>query len=82
MNTHDHMLGATAPVAGSDTGRRGQGWDDATTALQYLYQLEGDALNVALLVPESKRATRAGLVHTFCSLRVSGKAGAGLSAPV
>ena len=25
MNTRDHMLGATAPVAGSDTGRRGQG---------------------------------------------------------
>ena len=25
MNARDHMLGATAPVAGSDTGRRGQG---------------------------------------------------------
>ena len=27
------------------------GWDDATAALQLLYHLEGDALNVALLVP-------------------------------
>ena len=30
------------------------GWDDATTALQLLSHLEGDALNVALLVPEYK----------------------------
>ena len=30
------------------------GWDDATTALQLLSHLEGDALNVALLVPESR----------------------------
>ena len=30
------------------------GWDDATAALQLLSHLEGDALNVALLVPESK----------------------------
>ena len=27
------------------------GWDDATSALQLLSHLEGDALNVALLVP-------------------------------
>ena len=27
------------------------GWDDATAALQLLLHLEGDALNVALLVP-------------------------------
>ena len=38
------------------------GWDDATIALQLLSHLEGDALNVALLVPEAKRATRAVLV--------------------
>ena len=38
------------------------GWDDATVALQLLPHLEGDALNVALLVPEVKRATWAGLV--------------------
>ena len=30
------------------------GWDDATAALQLLSHLEGDTLNVALLVPESK----------------------------
>ena len=38
------------------------GWDDATVTLQLLSHMEGDALNVALLVPEVKRATRAGLV--------------------
>ena len=35
---------------------------DWTADLQLLSHLEGDTLNVALLVPESKRATRAGLV--------------------
>ena len=42
------------------------GWDDVTVALQLLSHLEGDALNVALLVPEAKRTTRAGLIgaHT------------------
>ena len=29
------------------------GWDDVTAALQLLSHLDGDALNVALLVPES-----------------------------
>ena len=38
------------------------GWDDATAALELLSHLEGDALNVALLVPESRRASRVGLV--------------------
>ena len=38
------------------------GWDDATVALQLLYHLEGDVLNVVLLVPEVRRATRTGLV--------------------
>ena len=38
------------------------GWDDATAVLQLLSHLEGDALNVALLVPESRRASRVGLV--------------------
>ena len=37
-------------------------WDDATAALQLLSHLEGNALNVALLVPEVQRATRTGLV--------------------
>ena len=30
---------------------RSNGWDDDTVALQLLFHLEGDALNVALLVP-------------------------------
>ena len=34
---------------------RSNGWDDVTAALQLLSHLEGDALNVALLVPESRR---------------------------
>ena len=38
------------------------GWDDATAALQLLSHLEGDALNVALLVQETRHATRVGLV--------------------
>ena len=38
------------------------GWHDATAALQLLSYLEGDALNVALLVPKGRRATRGGLV--------------------
>ena len=41
---------------------RSSWWSDATTALQSLSHLEGDALNVALLVPEVRRATRTGLV--------------------
>ena len=39
------------------------GWDDATAALQLLSHLEGDALNVALLVPVSRRTSRMGLVE-------------------
>ena len=31
------------------------GWDDVTAALQLLSHLDGDALNVAILVPESRR---------------------------
>ena len=31
------------------------GWDDVTAALQLLSRLDGDALNFALLVPESRR---------------------------
>ena len=41
------------------------GWDDDTAAPQVLSHLEGDALNVALLVPETWRATRVGLVGTL-----------------
>ena len=32
------------------------GWDDATAALQLFSHLEGDAMNVALLVPATRRA--------------------------
>ena len=38
------------------------GWDDTTVALQLLSHLKGNALNVALLMLEVKRAMRAGLV--------------------
>ena len=38
------------------------GWDNATAALQLLSHLDGDTLNVALLVPMSRRTSRTGLV--------------------
>ena len=41
------------------------GWDGATAALQLLSHLEGDALNVALLVPVPRRASRVGLVDAL-----------------
>ena len=41
------------------------GWDDATAALQLLSHLEGDALNVALLVPAPRRTSRMGLVDAL-----------------
>ena len=41
------------------------GWDDAAAALQLLSHLEGDALNVALLVPMSRRTSRTGLVDAL-----------------
>ena len=44
---------------------RSNGWDDATAALQLLSHLEGDALNVSLLVPVSMRASRVGLVDAL-----------------
>ena len=37
------------------------GWDDVTAALQLVSHLDGDALNVALLIPESWR-----VVQDFC----------------
>ena len=37
------------------------GWDDETATLQLFAHLEGDALNVALLLPEAQRAIRSGL---------------------
>ena len=41
------------------------GWDDATAALQLLSHLEGDALNVALLVLMSRRTSKTGLVDAL-----------------
>ena len=38
------------------------GWDDATAALQLLCHLQGDTLNVALLVLMARRTSRKGLV--------------------
>ena len=43
------------------------GWDDATAALQLFSHLEGDALNVALLVPADRRASRMGLIDALNS---------------
>ena len=41
------------------------GWDDATAALQLLSHLAGDSLNVALLVPAPRLASRVGLVDAL-----------------
>ena len=40
-------------------------WDDVTAARQLLSHLDGDALNVALLVPESQRALPRVLVESL-----------------
>ena len=44
---------------------KSNGWDDDTVVLLLLAHLEGDALNVALLVPETHTATRSGLVSAL-----------------
>ena len=41
------------------------GWDDATAALQLLSHLQGDALNMALLVPMACRTSRKDLVDAL-----------------
>ena len=41
------------------------GWDAATVALQLLSHLEGDALNVAMLVPGHRPTSRMGLVDAL-----------------
>ena len=41
------------------------GWDDVTAALQLLSHLDGDALNVALLMPESQRAVPEFLINSL-----------------
>ena len=44
-----------------DAIAKSNGWDDETAALQLFAHLKGDALNVALLIPEDQQATRSGL---------------------
>ena len=41
------------------------GWDDVTAALQLLSHLDGDALNVTLLVPESQQAVPEFLINSL-----------------
>ena len=41
------------------------GWDDVTVALQLLSHLDGDALYVALLVPESRRVVPGFLIKSL-----------------
>ena len=48
-----------------DAIMRSNGWDNDTAALQLFSHLEGDALNVALLVPLSRRLSRTGLVDAL-----------------
>ena len=51
------------------------GLDDAMATLQLLSHLEGDALNVALLVPVPRRASRMGLVDVLSEHRFAGWTG-------
>ena len=44
---------------------RSNGWDNDTAALQLFLHLEGEALNVADLVPLVRRLSRAGLVDAL-----------------
>ena len=44
---------------------RSNGWDNDTAALQLFSHLEGDALNVAHLVPLSRRLSQSGLVDAL-----------------
>ena len=44
---------------------RSNGWDNDTEALQLFSHLEGDALNVAHLVPLARRLSRSGLVDAL-----------------
>ena len=41
------------------------GWDDVTAALQLLSHLDGDALNIALLVPESQWVVPGFLINSL-----------------
>ena len=41
------------------------GWDEVTASLQLVAHLDGEALNVALLVPESERVLPGVLLKTL-----------------
>ena len=56
------------------------GWDDVTAALQLLAHLDGDALNIALLVPESQRAVPEFLINSLSDTIKKTIADAGTSA--
>ena len=65
-----------------DVIAQSNGWDDATTALHLLSHLEGDVLNVALLVLEARRAMQTGLVGAMTEhLWIPGSIG-GLPMPI
>ena len=51
---------------------RSNGWGNDTAALQLFSYLEGDALNVAHLVPLARRLSRSGLVDAFVTFVVYG----------
>ena len=56
-----------------DAIARSNGWDDATAALQLLSHLEGNMLNVALLVPEVKQVMRTGTGRgAYGTLQITG----------
>ena len=57
------------------------GWDGVTAALQLVSHLEGDALNVALLVPASQRVLPGVLVGAIGTLWLSWEIG-GVQTPV
>ena len=44
---------------------RSNGWDNDTAALQLFSHLEGDALDIAHLVPVARRLSRSGLIDTL-----------------
>ena len=58
------------------------GWDDVTAALQLLAHLDGDVLNVALLLPESQRAVPELLINSLSGLSTTTPQDAGRSTSV
>ena len=44
---------------------RSNGWDNETAAIQLFSHLEGDALNVAHLIPLARRLSRSGLINAL-----------------